>query len=305
MTRIVEYAPAKLNLALAVSTQIVDQRHLLNSVFTTIDLADRLVFNYDARGRRAIDIKMTYTPGLYKVSIPKHKNIVYQAVQAFEKSCGTPLRGRLFIEVIKQIPTQAGLGGGSSDAAATLLAMQQIVGIKPSDDQLLHIAASLGSDVGFFLQGGCAWMTDHGQIRQQSLYLPTLDVVLVKPELGLSTALVYAEFHNSDEPAADIAALAAAMSAAGDENAASFTRKIAPLLSNNLTAAAVRLAPPVGQIIGDLSRQPGIITAQLTGTGSAVFGLADSRDSASRAAAHFRQQGFWTAVCRTTPSNPQ
>jgi 4-diphosphocytidyl-2-C-methyl-D-erythritol kinase len=289
-------APAKLNLSLAVSAEVRDGKHLLESVYTTIGLSDRLDFTYDAGAPRSFDIRLRYASGLFKVRVPQAMNIVTLAVRAFEEGYGCTLEGQLAIRVQKRIPIQAGLGGGSSDAAAALIAMQRLTGIEPDASRLRSMAAELGADVAFFLQGGCALMGGHGDAHERTLRLPTLDLVLVKPpKQGLSTGMVYAEFAANPQPSADITKLVGLLDGATPPSPAA----VAAHLSNNLTAAATALLPEIADIISDLEAQPGILGALMAGSGSTVFAIADGQEAAMRTAAHFNDQGLWAIVSRT------
>ena len=299
MTALTIFAPAKLNLALAVSPEIIGGKHLLQSVFTTIDLTDELVFEYQQDRSTALRIRMDFAPELPQIVIAQPKNIIYQALRAFESRFDCKLTGALSIRVKKNIPTQAGLGGGSSDAAATLLAAQQLSGIKPKQAELASIAAELGADVAFFLEGGCALMGGHGETMIEKLYLPQLDIVLVKPNQGLSTARVYQQFSKSPQLASGLTSMVKLLKTPQQDKQAT-TVNLVRLLSNNLTDAAETLAPEIIQISEALEQQPGIIKAMLTGSGSTVFAIADNSRAAQAAALHFETLGFWAKACKTT-----
>ena len=357
-------APAKLNLSLIVKPEVVQGKHLLDSVFTTLDLADRLDFNYQPDSQPALRIKMDYAANLPALRLAQPKNIVYQALRTFEDKFACSLNGNLTIHVTKNIPSQAGLGGGSSDAAAVLIAMQQLLGITVDAQELRLLAAKLGADVAFFLEGGCAQMGGFGDKFIKRLTLPELNIVLVKPRQGLSTARVYKEFslesefrtncdiidqetelgfnnplidysiespptssiaespltgYSAESPHASYSAITPLSSIdpllellgssvlqnvsseqpTTADKQATFTKDLAAVLTNNLTPAAVRLLPEIASLLSTLTEQAGIHKALLAGSGSTVFGLAESREDAQKAASLFSARGYWTAVCRT------
>ena len=296
-------AQAKLNLALAVSPTVTNGKHLLQSVFTTIDLADHITFDYRDDAATSLRLQMDFDPSLAAIKIPQTKNIVYQALRCFEDRFDCALKGSLMIQVDKNIPTQGGLGGGSSDAAATLRAMQILCGIETDAGELHSLAAELGADVAFFLEGGCALMGGHGEMLLKRLALPKLDVVLVRPHRGLSTALVYQEFSKVPTPASDINGVVELLSTskqAGADTTSDTITKLVPLLDNNLTAVAETLVPEIAVITRALESDPGILKALLTGSGSTVFGIATDNQAAAAAAQRFSSQGFWARACQTT-----
>jgi len=291
---------AKLNLSLAVSEEIVDGKHLLQSVFTTIDLSDQLCIDISAKAEPAVTIDMTFAERLHRIQIPLQKNIIYQAICEYLNQLEQTLPINLHITVQKNIPTQAGLGGGSSNAAAALNAMQMLCDNTLSTEQLRTIAAILGADVSFFLDGGCALMTGHGEHMVARLWLPPIDIVLVKPDFGLSTALVYQQFDRSPKPAGNIDAMVDLLQPPSRRsNKTVNAENLAALLTNNLTQAAESLAPEIANITAALERQPGICKAMLAGSGSTVFAIAKDRQSALSAAKIFDAQGLFTKVCKT------
>jgi 4-diphosphocytidyl-2-C-methyl-D-erythritol kinase len=358
------HAPAKLNLSLAVNPEITGGKHLLRSVFTTISLADQLIFEYQPDLPTALSIDMQFKNDVDKIPIPLHKNIIYQAIRAFEARFGYELTGKLYVSVTKNIPTQAGLGGGSSDAATTLKAMVKLSGdeldvARSSDElssrvdsrlnggansiaaeasnasgielsstllaasssdpsstlssksvaKLSSVAAELGADVAFFLEGGCALMGGHGEQLLHRLHLPELDIVLVKPNTGLSTALVYQEFSRNPAPATTLDEMVELLQNAKPSGSQQFgcqqsdssvtPQAVANLLANNLTPAATSLMPEIAEITEQLEAQPGIYKALLAGSGSTVFAVAANPQAAIAAASHFKTKGYWTQVCKT------
>jgi 4-diphosphocytidyl-2-C-methyl-D-erythritol kinase len=174
-------APAKLNLSLRVLGRRNDGFHALDTLMVRLPgLADRLEFSPG----EPFDFSCS------DPSVPADEsNLVVKAVRAWETAAGKPCDCRIFLE--KRIPHGAGLGGGSSDAAATLQALNDLHG-KPLDQaKLIELAASLGSDIPFFLMPGAVRCTGRGEILEPVASPPALPVVLLKPSFGVATPDAY------------------------------------------------------------------------------------------------------------------
>jgi 4-diphosphocytidyl-2-C-methyl-D-erythritol kinase len=180
-------APCKINLHLKVGEKRPDGFHELMSIFTTLDYSDTLSFEIvSCNGGFVQHWKVPFeTPA----DIPPEQNLVNKALALFREKTG--FTANLAIHLTKRIPLGAGLGGGSSDAASTLLALNALSGVNLAGAELLEMAASLGSDVPFFLNGGAAWVTGRGE-RLEPLPCPRdLWVLLVKPPFFSATAEAY------------------------------------------------------------------------------------------------------------------
>jgi len=179
-------------------------------------------------------------------------DLCLKAAQSLKKASGTP-HGAL-IRVQKNLPSEAGLGGGSSDAATTLLALNRLWGLNWPLSRLLPLGASLGADVPFFLGGRNAWVQGIGE-QLQAMDLPPARFVVLKPEQGLSTATIFQDpaLSRDSQPATmfDFAAQPYA-----------FGR-------NDLQAVAQKLCPEVNQALNWLENQS--LQPRMTGSGSAVF----------------------------------
>jgi 4-diphosphocytidyl-2-C-methyl-D-erythritol kinase len=178
------FAPAKVNLHLAVKGRRTDGFHDIDSVFLAVNFGDTLYFDV-AEGENTLEIDMK---GL-DFSLPIEKNIVFKAVSLFREKTGYN-RG-LKIRVEKRIPLGGGLGGGSSDAAAALLALNKIADFPCRQDVLLEMAASLGSDVPFFIyKTSAARVTSRGECILP-VNAPLSFLVLVNPGFPSDTAAAY------------------------------------------------------------------------------------------------------------------
>ena len=244
-------APAKLNLFLHITGRRPDGYHLLQSVFMLIDWCDTLHFELRTDGR------ITRTDlGAEAGEILPAEDLVVRAARALQSACGTPLGVHIGLE--KRIPSQAGMGGGSSDAASCLLGLQRLWGVRLPVEQLQTIALGLGADVPFFLSGGNAWVEGIGE-KITPLALPAARFVVVNPAAGLRTEAIFRapELKRNTETAT-------IQSFAANTNGSVFE-----FGHNDLQPVAQTLCPQLGQSLDWLSRQH--LQGRMTGSGSAVF----------------------------------
>jgi 4-diphosphocytidyl-2-C-methyl-D-erythritol kinase len=172
-------APAKLNLFLHITGRRDDGYHLLQSVFMLIDWCDTLHFDrLDSGSIEREDLTIT---------LPED-DLVMRAARSLQQASGTRWGAHIAIE--KQIPAQAGMGGGSSDAATTLLALNRLWGLNWPLSKLLPLGLSLGADVPFFLFGHNAWVEGIGE-KIQSIPLPPARFAVVKPHAGVETTQIF------------------------------------------------------------------------------------------------------------------
>jgi 4-diphosphocytidyl-2-C-methyl-D-erythritol kinase len=182
-------APAKLNLSLRVLGKRDDGFHEIDSLMVKLpELADVIEFTEADRFTFTCDQQDVPDDG---------RNLVVKAVRAFEAV--SKITCRYSISLKKMIPHGAGLGGGSSDAAATLLGLNQLHGSPISPQQIHEVAANLGSDIPFFLSAGAARCTGRGERIQQAPSPPALPVVLLKPSFGVDTPDAYKRWLTSRE----------------------------------------------------------------------------------------------------------
>lgn len=236
-------APAKLNLFLHVTGQRSDGYHLLQSVFMLIDWCDTLHFELRRDGRIAREDLGAALPA---------DDLCIRAARALQQASGTTLGAH--IAVLKRIPAQAGMGGGSSDAASCLLALNRLWGLHWPRQRLLTIGAQLGADVPFFIGGHNAWVEGVGE-QLTPVALPAARFVVVKPQAGLETMAIFRHPRlRRDTHTAIIADFAA--------NPWGFGR-------NDLQTVAQALCPEVTQALRWLESDG--LSPRMTGSGSAVF----------------------------------
>ena len=240
-------APAKLNLFLHITGRRDDGYHLLQSVFMLIDWCDTLHFEIRADGQLSREDTNTPLPPL---------DLVLRAAQALKEATGC--RTGAHIGVHKSIPAQAGMGGGSSDAATTLLALNRLWKLNLPRPALEAIGLTLGADVPFFLRGHNAWVEGIGEIitpLDNAHQLPRASFAVVKPEAGLDTKSIFsAPDLKRDSDRATILGFAAAHYNFG---------------CNDLQPVAQALCPEVTQALQWLESHG--LQGRMTGSGSAVF----------------------------------
>lgn len=282
-------APAKVNLHLGVGKAGEDGFHAVETVLHAISLHDVLFMRSEptepASGL-SIDLSCTFH-GVEAQTIAPEKNLAYRAVARLAEALGRTADERVTILLEKHIPLQAGLGGGSSDAAAALVGAARLWGVEADSRVIEDVARTLGADVAFFLRGGCGLYDGRGDAFVRSLEPSRASLVLVKPDAGVSTAEAYRAFDASPDyvDEGERAALAQASKAA----------EVA--LRNNLAVAAESLLPELAEVRAWLSGQPGVVDAMLSGSGAATFAVCDSFERACAVATEARKRGWWS---RTT-----
>ncbi len=259
---------AKINLTLEVSDKREDGFHDIDSVVQVIDLADRLFISQAE-------------PGIIEVSadaqgVPSGRaNLVFRAFESFFEATGIAGGARCRLE--KHIPAQAGLGGGSGNAAAAVLGLDQLYGTGLPRTKLAEIAANVGSDAPLFIYGGTVRMRGRGERIEVLPDAPQLDLVVVKPDVGVSTAWAYGELDKNVRPA---------QRQSSDEAQRAVTERDRDALIRSLWND---FDPVVSAAFEEILRakqvllESGARAAVLCGSGSAVFGVFDSRQQAKTA----------------------
>ncbi len=288
--RVVLSAPAKLNLYLQVLGRRPDGYHELDTVMLPLSLADRVTVSRAGGGK--IEVRCPGHPEL-----DGENNLAWRAAGLLVEISGKDMGLRIVIK--KRIPTAAGLGGGSSDAAAVLLAARELFGRPPSHGKLHEIAVLLGADVPFFLVGeSCRAGGTGDRLRPVKLERPAW-VVLAQAPFGISTAAVFREYDLRQARApkkrltADVRGgnNTPPVSGAGVDPFAAGYR-------NHLQPAAVSVAPAIGQAVESLERA-GAVEARMTGSGPTVFCLCRTEAQAREIASSARLPEGWKArVCR-------
>lgn len=245
-------APAKLNLFLHIVGRRNDGYHLLQTVFQLLDTGDSLAF------RPAAHLTLNDLPG-----VPAEQNLVWRAARALQAHSGT--RQGADIQLAKHLPAGGGLGGGSSDAASTLLALNRLWNLKLDIDTLARVGLSLGADVPVFVRGHSAFAEGIGE-QLTAIDLPACWYVVVNPGCHVETARIFRDSSlTRDTPLMTIAAL---------REPGVYSR-----FRNDCEAVVRRLHPEVAEALDWLGQ---FGTARLTGTGACVFLATDAEQEARR-----------------------
>ncbi|MCR4378075.1 MAG: 4-(cytidine 5'-diphospho)-2-C-methyl-D-erythritol kinase [Rhodospirillales bacterium] len=316
-----QVALAKINLYLHVTARRANGYHELDSLVVFADVGDRVT------ATRANDLSLSVS-GPYGSAIDggADDNLVIKAARTLAKHAGVPARARLHLE--KNLPVASGIGGGSADAAATLRALVKLWGLELPDehihhaahqiadqkdtaraleillklwrddlgaDLLLTVALELGADVPVCLEGHAAYMGGIGEKLDLAPRLPSAWFVLVNPGQAVSTPTVFqarvgefsrpARFYQSPHDAAHLAHLLSER-------------------RNDLTQAALSLAPVIGEVLAALEAQDGALLARMSGSGATCFALFANPDTARVAAERVRAMhpAWWVAAAKMIDS---
>jgi 4-diphosphocytidyl-2-C-methyl-D-erythritol kinase len=284
-------APAKLNLFLHVTGRRADGYHLIQSVFMLIDWCDTLHFELRPDGKISREDLSTALP---------NDDLIVRAARALQAAGGFPHgAGKgAHIGVHKRIPAQAGMGGGSSDAASTLLALNRLWQLDLSLSQLIKIGLDLGADVPFFLHGHNAWVEGVGE-KITPITLPDGQFAVVKPNDGVQTATIFQHPDlKRDTPTAIISGFA--------ENPFAFGH-------NDLQSVAQGMCPGINQALAWLADFGGGLNQKLkgrmTGSGSAVFAdvpghVGDVGNATLKANWASVPDGFQVRLCSNLQAHP-
>ncbi len=267
---IVVWAPAKVNLFLEVLGKRPDGYHEIATLMVAVRLYDTLVFREDAAlSLRCSEAQLSAGPD----------NLVHKAAKLLQDRTGCKLGAS--IRLIKRIPMAAGLAGGSTDAAATLLGLNRLWQLGLSEDDLAKLGSEIGSDIPFFFDLPAAWCTGRGEIVTPVDLPKPLDFVLLCPSFGMSTAAVYKNVVVPMVPVAGDSIRAAI--AKGDIDI------IGRLLHNRLQTVAATLDPRIAEYAVLLAEvQPA--GCLMSGSGSTLFAVCRSAEEADRSAANLKTQ---------------
>lgn len=284
-------SPCKVNLLLNILGKRPDGFHELETVMHPVPLHDLLSIE-----RVGKEIQLTCNhPELPTDS----KNLVYRAAEAFLKRA--KIKEGVRIDLEKKIPLAAGLGGGSGNAATTLLGMNELFGNPLSQKELVEIAASLGSDIPFFLQNKPALATGRGEKIQSLDFFPVLKsayILLVHPGFGISTAWAYQQLAHFPEALNGKKGRAQKLISALQGNS---LKTAAGEFYNSLEAPALKKHPLL-VLFQEFFKENGAATL-MSGSGSTTFALVDGQKAAENVLEKFKVKfgrGFWTTVLPLT-----
>jgi 4-diphosphocytidyl-2-C-methyl-D-erythritol kinase len=269
-------APGKINVFLRVGAVMEDGYHDVATAYQAVSLSE------DVRAYPADDFSVSFSGPVDTSTLAVDgSNLAIKAARMLARK--SDYRGGVRLEIEKHVPIAGGMGGGSADAAATLLACDALWGLESTKEELLALAARLGADVPFALVGGTAIGTGRGDQLSPALAKGHFQWVLALPETGMSTPDVYRELDRHRErhaqdiypaqrrPIVDTNVLQALR--AGDPH------MLAECLSNDLQAPAIHLSPGIGEIL-ELGEMNGALAGIVSGSGPTVAFLAADLDNA-------------------------
>ncbi|WP_182865998.1 4-(cytidine 5'-diphospho)-2-C-methyl-D-erythritol kinase [Stieleria mannarensis] len=308
--------PAKLNLFLEIPARRDDGYHEIDTVMVAIDWRDELEIESIPQGR--IELTASWLPSIEAVAgelgldasdgdVPEllriptdDSNLVVRALDAFRTSFGIKTGFR--VRLGKRIPAGAGMGGASSDAAHAISCAAQIHQIDNRSRELHEIAASIGSDVPFFLGRGdpgspvAALATGRGELLSPLQTCPSIHFVVAYPSVSLSTAGVYAQLNVPPHPVGS----GSFLQAMARQDRESMGRE----MMNRLTEPALKILPQLNELLESLW-QSGLQPCQLTGSGSACFGIARDAEQAKDIVKRLKtelQPGVLLRMAQTVPA---
>lgn len=274
-------ANAKINLSLDIVGTRSDGYHLLRSVMQSVDLHDVITVSLKSGEIKIIcDDKNVPTD---------RRNTVYKACECFFKAVNS--KSGAIIEIEKHIPSEAGLGGASADAAAVLWALNTLSDEKLTEKELFEVGANVGADVPFCMKSGTALCEGIGEVLTELPPIPDCSILIAKPDVGISTAKAYALFDKSESLQKEYTD--EIISAINDSD----IHKIAKNLGNAFEALA-----GVKEIfdIKDIMLSCGAYGSCMSGSGSAVFGIFGSKEKSRICERKLLNKKIFAKVCKPT-----
>lgn len=253
---IIEKAPAKINLGLDILGKRPDGLHELSMVMASIDLADRLYLEEIAEDKIVIETNKAFLP-------TDKKNHVYEALELVKNRF--QIQTGLHVKIQKKIPVAAGLGGGSTDSAAALRAINRLWSLNLTTAELAQLGAEVGSDVPYCVYGKTSLVEGFGEKVTVLPPMPQCWVVVVKPRMSVSTRTVFSQIVMDQLHHPDISALVAAIEA---DDYQAMTEN----LGNSMEAVTIKKHPIIQQI-KDRMVKYGADAAMMSGSGPTVYGL--------------------------------
>ena len=290
MKKLTILAPAKINLTLDVLARRADGYHELSTVMQAISLADTVMVEAERSHETVIELTCD------KPFVPTdERNIAVKAAKAFlEKN---RMKAHIRITLQKRIPVGAGMGGGSTDAAAVLRALDTLLPSGMTPDEMVFLAKSIGADVPFVLRGGCALAEGIGEALQPIPVYAGIPIVVCKPRVSASTKEIFTRL--KVDSITEHPDTLGAVDAIRERN----LDALAFRLFNVLESVTTEICPVIGEYRRELLKA-GALGAAMTGSGTAVFGVFSDKASASCAAAALRHSCDQVWLAETIGENP-
>lgn len=269
-------AHAKINVSLAITGKREDGYHSLDMVMVPLDLHDSIDISLLPE---AFDTYITCDDVSLETGEYNLCTIALKALRDFYK-----FKQQFRIHIHKSIPMSAGLGGGSSDAAALIHGVLALLKIHPQPEDIQAIALKIGSDVPFCFKGVPARVGGTGEIVEPINIEKKYNVLIVKPTQGLSTTTVYKQYDLMDHEELDVSSVVEALAEGNDD-------KLSVSMSNALEKPAIFLCPEIAKIKSSL-KDDGFKLVLMSGSGSSVFALSDSQRKVEKAEAKYSKLGY-------------
>ena len=266
---------AKINLCLDVLRRKEDGYHEVEMVMTNVDIADVLEI-------KELEEKKILLKSDNKDLAMDETNLIYKAIVLLQKEAGKDFGIKLSLE--KNIPMEAGMAGGSADAAATLKAVNELFKLNISKDRLMELGASLGADIPFCIMGGTALASGIGEKLKSLKPLPKMKILIAKPNTGLSTKKVYESLdienlNKSGFRQRDVKEMVSVIESDKDEKTK--IKEIADSLNNILELPSIKLLPFIEDIKKTMMDN-NCLGCLMSGSGTAVFGIFDNDEDMLR-----------------------
>ena len=287
MKTLTRNAYAKVNLALDVLRRREDGYHDVCMIMQNLSLYDTLTFTMEEADTLAITLSCD------KGFVPcDERNLIYKAIVLMGETYH--LTGHIHVELVKRIPVEAGMAGGSTDCAAAFHAMRELYGLDISDQELMKLGVKLGADVPYCIMAKTAISEGIGEVLTEVAPLPDCFVVVAKPTISVSTKMVYENLHaNELQHHPDVAGMIEALKQ-GDLSG------VASRMENVLETVTTKLYPQIEEIKQSM-KESGAENAIMSGSGPTVFGLYRGKAIAEQAAEKIRQQYGLSEVYVTQP----
>ena len=289
MKTLTRNAYAKVNLALDVLRRREDGYHDVCMIMQNLSLYDTLTFTVEEADT------LTITLACDKAFVPcDARNLIYKAIALMGETYH--LTGHVHVELVKRIPVEAGMAGGSTDCAAAFHAMRELYGLDVSDQELMKLGVKLGADVPYCIMAKTALSEGIGEVLTEVAPLPDCFVVVAKPTISVSTKMVYENLHaNELEKHPDIDGMVMALE---EQSLQGITERMENVLE---TVTEVRY--PVIAEIKACMKECGAMNSLMSGSGPTVFGIFTEKEKAEKAADAIRSRKLAKQVFVTQPYN--
>ena len=280
----IKIAPAKINLYLHVGGVRADGLHDLASLFVFADAGDRLY----AKLADQLELTITGTFAQALSEFPVADNLILKAANALIAQTG--YKGGAHITLEKELPIAAGIGGGSADAAAALLCLNELWGLSLTKEKLADIAFQLGADVPACLSAQPVHVSGAGETVTRAPRLPKLSICLVNPGVATPTGPIFTAFDQENPSPAQ----PTLMEWAPELDPIAFCAQLEAVTRNDLQAPAIAHVREIAQTLDLLSGTKGCLLARMSGSGATCFGLFADDNEARHAAQIASEKGYWS-----------